>query len=154
MGKQVSVYSIWLVVLILVGCASTPSYMVPLNERSRVYAYGASSAIEAVQSVFSQYGFEISHVDEESGMVFTEFTILNPGVKEIGGTIRAQWTAMVKPVSSGSLVSVQYLVEKRSAELWADSPIEINQVHRIYMQALRDIESILLNEKPAHEGAS
>ena len=132
-----------LAALILASCAHIPSYRIPLNERSRVFACDASSTLEAVQQAFPDRGFEISHVDSETGAVYTKFRILDSSSSEVGGTVRAQWTAMVETIPAGSLVSVQYLLETRSAALWADRPVEINKAHGIYVQVFRDVETIL-----------
>ena len=132
-----------LLIAALAGCASIPTYRIPLYERSRVFAYDAPTSIEAVKRVLTSYGFEISHVDARTGAIYTAFKDLRSRSTEVGGATRAQWSAMVESVPSGALISAQYLVEKHNAESWADSPVEVNKVRGLYVQLFRDIESAL-----------
>jgi len=128
-------------VLLLASCATTPTYEVPFHNRSRVYPFGPDRTTEAVQTVLAARGYTVAHVDTATGTVYTMPRPIIEKDSELGGLTRDQWTITVTPAQTGSLVTAACFVEQRKAESWwVDSPVEINQAHRLYLEFLRELE--------------
>jgi len=137
--------SILTCLMVFSSCSMYSPYAhdLPLTYRSVLFEASKSETIDACSRALVCSGYTIACEDTVSGLVFTEYRVLPPESKEIGGTGRIQCLLLVTEMADRSMVTAEIVPETEAGAGWHPVKVRYSEALAKYKALFKGIQDQL-----------